>query len=458
MSELPVWLVDDDPGVRESLTQWFELCDLAVRTFASGQAVLDELRAGSPCGVLISDVKMPGLDGLQLLQAVKDTDDDLPVLLITGHGDVPMAVHAMRQGAWDFIEKPYDPERLEEQVQRALERRRLGQENRRLRQALRQGGLAARLIGEAPGMQRLRDQIANLASTRAHVLIHGETGSGKEVVARCLHEFGPGEATPFVVLNCGAIPPELVESELFGHEKGAFTGALESRVGKLEHASGGTLFLDEIESMPLATQVKLLRALQEGEVTRVGSNQVINVDLRVVAATKTDLLQQAALGEFREDLYYRLAIAELRIPPLRERREDITTLFIHFSRQAAEVHQRPQREADGELLAALGRHHWPGNLRELRNAATRFTLNLDIPYLEVASGEATEGSLADQVAAFEASLLRAALTRHRGNIQAVLEELDLPRRTLNQKMQRHGLRREAFCGQADTSTVASGNV
>ncbi|WP_129140421.1 sigma-54-dependent transcriptional regulator [Modicisalibacter coralii] len=444
MSELPIWLIDDDPGVRESLAQWFELGELPVRTFADGETALAELGEGADCGAMISDVKMPGLDGLALLAAVRERDAELPVLLITGHGDVPMAVEAMRRGAWDFIEKPFEPERLEERVRRARERRRLGEENRRLRQALRQGGLAGRLLGEGPGMCRLREQIANLAPTRANVLVAGETGSGKEVVARCLHEFGPGETAPFVALNCGAIAPELVESELFGHEKGAFTGALETRVGKLEHASGGTLFLDEIESMPLAAQVKLLRALQEGEVTRLGSNRVIALDLRVVAATKADLLALAECGEFREDLYYRLAIAELRIPPLRERREDIALLFNHFCRQAAEVHQRPQREADGEQLSRLGHHAWPGNLRELRNAATRFTLGLDVPQLAGEAGTTATGSLGDQLAAFEASLLRAALARHRGNIQAVLEELDLPRRTLNQKMHRHGLRREAF--------------
>ncbi|SFH53928.1 sigma-54-dependent transcriptional regulator [Modicisalibacter xianhensis] len=443
MSELPVWLVDDDPGVRESLTQWLELSDLAVRAFDSAEAALAELATGADCGVLISDVKMPGLDGLALLRQVQASDAGLPVMLITGHGDVPMAVEAMREGAWDFIEKPFEPERLEERVRRALERRQLHHENDRLRQALRQGDLAARLLGESPGIRRLRDQIGNLASTRANVVVRGETGSGKEVVARCLHDFGTACQAPFVALNCGAIAPDLIESELFGHEKGAFTGALESRIGKLEHASGGTLFLDEIESMPLSAQVKLLRALQEGEISRLGSNAVIRLDLRVVAATKVDLLDMAAQGEFREDLYYRLAIAELAIPPLRERREDIGLLFMHFCRQAAEVHQRPPRDPDGELIAALGQHAWPGNLRELRNVATRFTLGLDVPQLAEPTSD-SEGSLSEQVAAFESALLRAALARHRGNIQAVLDELELPRRTLNQKMQKYGLRREAF--------------
>ncbi|EPC02204.1 hypothetical protein L861_15965 [Litchfieldella anticariensis FP35 = DSM 16096] len=447
-TSLPVWLVDDDPDVRESLSQWLELSELKVRTFSRGQAALEALQSGDACGVLVCDVKMPGLDGMAVLREVQALEEPPPMVMITGHGDVPMAVSAMRAGAWDFVEKPFEPERLEECVRRALERRRLALENRRLRHALREGGLATRLLGQAPAMVRLRQQLANLAPVRANVLVQGETGSGKEVVARCLHDFGPGREAPFVALNCGAIAPELIESELFGHEKGAFTGALERRIGKLEHASGGTLFLDEVESLPLAAQVKLLRALQEGEVTRLGSNSVIEVDLRVVAASKVDLLALAGEGRFREDLYYRLAIAELGIPSLRERREDIPLLFRHFCRQAAEVHDRPLHEPDGELLRALERHHWPGNLRELRNAATRYVLGLEIPQL--GDGDiAHEDSLAAQLAAFEAALLRSALSRHAGNIQAVLEELDLPRRTLNQKMQKHGLRREAFIGASE---------
>lgn len=440
--DLPIWLVDDDPDVRESLSQWLEVSDLAVRTFSRARAALEALHEAAPCGVLVSDVKMPGMDGLALLEAVQRLEAPPPVVLITGHGDVPMAVAAMQAGAWDFVEKPFAPERLEECVRRALERQHLALENHRLRHALREGDLAGRLLGSAPAMATLRQQLGNLAPVRANVLVRGETGSGKEVVARCLHDFGPGAETPFVALNCGALAPELIESELFGHERGAFTGARERRIGKLEHASGGTLFLDEVESLPLSAQVKLLRALQEGEITRLGSNAVHRVDLRVVSATKRDLLAMAADGGFREDLYYRLAIAELSIPPLRERREDIARLFRHFCRQAAEVHERPQRNPDAALLQALERHAWPGNLRELRNAATRFILGLEPSLGEPVPGN--DDSLSAQLAAFEAALLRASLTRHAGNIQAVMDELALPRRTLNQKMQKHGLRRERF--------------
>lgn len=398
--------------------------------------------------MLVSDVKMPGMDGLALLDAVQALEMAPPVVLITGHGDVPMAVAAMQAGCWDFVEKPFAPERLEECVRRALAQRRLTLENERLRQTLRQGDLAGRLLGQAPAMVALRRQLETLAPVRANVLVQGETGSGKEVVARCLHEFGPGDAAPFVALNCGALSPELIESELFGHEKGAFTGAHGRRIGQLEHASGGTLFLDEVESLPLSAQVKLLRALQEGEVTPLGSNAVRPVDLRVVAAAKADLPTLVREGQFREDLYYRLAITELRLPPLRERREDIATLFAHFCRQAAAVHERDTPVASPRLLRALERQPWPGNLRQLRNAATRFVLGLEIAGLE--DGEASEfGSLNAQVAAFECALLRAALGRHGGNIQAVMDELELPRRTLNQKMLRHGLRREAFLAPGD---------
>lgn len=448
--DLPIWLVDDDPDVRESLSQWLEVSNLSVRTFSSAQMALGTLHDGAPCGVLVSDVKMPGMDGLALLEAVQALEAPPPTVLITGHADVPMAVAAMHAGAWDFVEKPFAPERLEECVRRALERSRLALENQRLRRALREGDLAGRLLGRAPTMAQLRHQLGNLAPVRANVLVRGETGSGKEVVARCLHDFGPGPDTPFVAMNCGALAPELIESELFGHERGAFTGARERRIGSLEHASGGTLFLDEVESLPLAAQVKLLRALQEGEVTRLGSNTVQRVDLRVVAATKMDLLAQTAAGRFREDLYYRLAITELDIPPLRERREDIALLFRHFCRQAADVHGRPLREADDALLQGLERHPWTGNLRELRNAATRFILELP-PYLDAPTDDSDGAdSLSAQLSAFEASLLRSALSRHGGNMQAVMEELVLPRRTLNQKMQKHGLRRESFLDHDET--------
>ena len=382
------------------------------------------------------------MDGLQLLERLQAQDPDLPVILLTGHGDVPMAVEAMRTGAYDFLEKPFTPQTLLGSLRRALEKRQLVLENRRLHQ---QADLKARLentlLGMSQGLQSLRRQVLDLASLPVNVLIRGETGSGKERVARCLHDFGPRADKPFVALNCAAIPETLFEAELFGHESGAFTGAQGKRIGKLEYANGGTVFLDEIESMPLAQQAKLLRVIQEQKLERLGANQSISVDLRIIAATKPDLLEEARAGRFREDLAYRLNVAELRLAPLRERREDIPLLCEHFARAAAERLGRTAPPVSGGQLAQLLAHDWPGNVRELANAAERHALGLGAP-----SGEANaEGqSLAGQMEAFEAQCLRAALRQYKGEIKAVMEALQLPRRTLNEKMQRHGLAREDF--------------
>jgi two-component system C4-dicarboxylate transport response regulator DctD len=285
--------------------------------------------------------------------------------------------------------------------------------------------------------------VLDLAGLPVNVLIRGETGSGKELVARCLHDFGPRAKKPFVALNCAAIPEQLFEAELFGHESGAFTGAQGKRIGKLEYADGGTLFLDEIESMPLAQQVKLLRVLQEQKLERLGSNQSIKVDLRIIAATKPDLLDEARAGRFREDLAYRLTVAQLRLPPLRERREDIPLLFEHFAQSAAERLGRSFAPLSGPALGRLLSHDWPGNVRELANVAERQVLGLGEPEPEGIEAEAGQ-SLAAQQEAFEAHCLKAALTRHKGDIKAVLAELQLPRRTFNEKMQRHGLARDTF--------------
>jgi two-component system C4-dicarboxylate transport response regulator DctD len=327
-------------------------------------------------------------------------------------------------------------------LRRALEKRSLVLENRRLTEhADARTRLDSTLIGLSPGMQTLRRQVLDLAPLPVNVVIRGETGSGKELVARCLHDFGPRASKPFVALNCAAIPEQLFEAELFGHESGAFTGAQGKRIGKLEYAHGGTLFLDEIESMPLAQQVKLLRVIQDRQFERLGSNHSIAVDLRIIAATKPDLLEESRSGRFREDLAYRLNVAELRLPSLRERREDIPLLFSHFAHAAAQRLGRSAPVLSGAQLSHLLSHDWPGNVRELANAAERQVLGLDNPAsVDVPAGQ----SLAAQQEAFEAHCLRSALTRHKGDIKAVLHELQLPRRTLNEKMQRHGLLRELF--------------
>jgi two-component system C4-dicarboxylate transport response regulator DctD len=402
-----VMVVDDESSIRSAVEQWLSLSGFEVQLFSRAEECLAQLPRHY-AGVILSDVRMPGMTGLELLGEVQRRDADLPVILLTGHGDVPMAVDAMREGAYDFLEKPFSPETLLGSLRRALDKRRL---------------------------------VLDLATLPVNVLIRGETGSGKELVARCLHDFGPRADKPFVALNCAAIPEQLFEAELFGHESGAFTGAQGKRIGKLEYADGGTLFLDEIESMPLAQQVKLLRVLQEQKLERLGSNQSIRVDLRIIAATKPDLLDEARAGRFREDLAYRLNVAELRLPPLRERREDIPLLFDTFAQNAAERLGRKFPPLSGAQLSHLLSHDWPGNVRELANVAERQVLGLGEPEpVGVEPGQ----SLAAQQEAFEAQCLRAALTRHKGDVKAVLEELQLPRRTFNEKMQRHGLTREMF--------------
>ncbi len=437
-----VIVVDDEASIRTAVEQWLSLSGFEVQLFSRAEECLAKLPKNFP-GVILSDVRMPGLSGLELLAEVKRRDADLPVILLTGHGDVPMAVEAMRDGAYDFLEKPFSPDALLNSLRRALDKRGLILENRRLHQlADHRTQLESTLLGVSRGLQTLRRQVLDLASLPVNVLIRGETGSGKEMVARCLHDFGPRAKKPFVALNCAAIAEQLFEAELFGHESGAFTGAQGKRIGKLEYAHGGTLFLDEIESMPLAQQVKLLRVLQEQKLERLGSNQSIHVDLRVIAATKPDLLEEARAGRFREDLAYRLNVVQLCLPPLRERREDIALLFDHFAHSAGQRLGRSVEPLSGAQLGRLLVHDWPGNVRELANFAERQVLGLGEPEPEgiVEAGQ----SLAAQQEAFEAHCLKAALTRHKGDIKAVLAELQLPRRTLNEKMQRHGLVREMF--------------
>ncbi|MEB0045101.1 MULTISPECIES: sigma-54 dependent transcriptional regulator [unclassified Pseudomonas] len=436
-----VMVVDDESSIRSAVEQWLSLSGFEVQLFSRADECLAQLPKHFP-GVILSDVRMPGMTGLELLAEVQRRDADLPVILLTGHGDVPMAVEAMRDGAYDFLEKPFSPDTLLGSLRRALDKRRLVLENRALHvQADNRAKLDATLLGVSRGLQTLRRQVLDLAALPVNVLIRGETGSGKELVARCLHDFGPRADKPFVALNCAAIPEQLFEAELFGHESGAFTGATGKRIGKLEYADGGTLFLDEIESMPLAQQVKLLRVLQEQKLERLGSNQSIRVDLRIIAATKPDLLDEARAGRFREDLAYRLNVAELRLPPLRERREDIPLLFDTFAHHAAERLGRTFAPLSGPQLSRLLSHDWPGNVRELANVAERQVLGLGEP--EPAGADPGQ-SLAAQQEAFEAHCLRAALTRHKGDVKAVLEELQLPRRTFNEKLQRHGLSREMF--------------
>ncbi|AVH35934.1 sigma-54-dependent Fis family transcriptional regulator [Pseudomonas monteilii] len=454
-SRAQVILVDDDPHLRQALSQTLDLAGLKVVALADAQGLADRIEADWP-GVVVSDIRMPGIDGLQLLEQLHGRDSELPVLLITGHGDVPLAVQAMRAGAYDFLEKPFATDALLDSVRRALALRRLVLDNRSLRLALSdRQQLATRLVGHSPSMLRLREQIGALAGTRADVLILGETGAGKEVVARALHDLSSRREGPFVAINAGALAESVVESELFGHEPGAFTGAQKRRIGKFEFANGGTLFLDEIESMSLDVQVKLLRMLQERVVERLGGNQLIPLDIRIIAATKEDLRQSADQGRFRADLYYRLNVAPLRIPPLRERGDDILVLFQHFADAASQRHGLPPHTLQPAQRAVLLRHDWPGNVRELQNAAERFALGLELaldgqaPPAAVPAAPVLIGNLSEQVEQFERSLIAAELAQPHSSMRSLAEALGIPRKTLHDKLRKHGLSFDGGSGGHD---------
>ncbi|NOJ22724.1 sigma-54-dependent transcriptional regulator [Vibrio coralliilyticus] len=438
-------LIEDDPIVRQTTAQWLQLAGFDITTFDNGQAALTEITQHKFVAI-ISDVRLPEINGLELLQQVKQQAPGIPVILITGHGDVDMAVKALQQGAYDFIEKPFEPERLAHTVNQAILPY-IESQKWQSRQAYLQRleGIEQILIGRSQVMCELREQVQKVADIDTNVIIYGDTGCGKELVAYCLHHFSGRQSHPFVPLNCGAIPDNLFESELFGHEAGAYTGAAKRRIGKIEFADKGTLFLDEIESLPLAMQVKLLRALQESTVERVGSNHAKQVNLRVISAAKCDLLNHS---DFRPDLFYRLNIAQLHLPALKDREEDALLLFEHFT-QEANPNTRRASPADQQ---ALLNYPWPGNVRELRNVAIRFALDDSLTVGDILScrPQATTAGikqglpLAVQMQSFERKILHDALRRHQGCINDVMEELDLPRRTLNQKMVKYALNRSDY--------------
>ncbi|MCP8884098.1 sigma-54 dependent transcriptional regulator [Devosia sp. XJ19-1] len=446
--EATVLIVDDEDMVRTALEQWLRLSGFDTATAANAQEAMAVIDDRHP-HIVLTDVRMPGLSGLDLLRSIAERGLPTEVILITGHGDVPMAVEAMRAGAFDFLQKPYVPDQLVNSISRAAEQARLKRELADLRRKL-DGGeteLATRLVGASRVMQELRRSALELAAIPADIILLGETGTGKEVVARCLHDFSPRAKGPFVAVNCAAIPAELIESELFGHEAGSFTGASGQRIGKFEYANGGTLLLDEIESMPLLAQAKVLRVIQEREVERLGSNKQIPLDLRIIAASKVDLSAESQAGRFRADLYYRLNMATLDLPPLRDRGDDCVILFHHFLSEAARRFGRPAPTLHPADINALLSHAWPGNVRELKAAADRFALGLGATGRSIGDilGQrvpTTSGaSLAERLAAYERHLIEAELDRHQDSIAAVAEALQVPRRTLSEKMSRLGVRR-----------------
>ncbi|WP_019277880.1 sigma-54-dependent transcriptional regulator [Vibrio coralliilyticus] len=436
-----VFFIDDESDIRSAIEQSFELEEISALFFSSAEDALLAIKQDGLPKVVISDICLPGLSGENLLSTVLHQDKDVPVILITGHGDISMAVNALRNGAYDFIEKPFPIDRLIDTTRRGLEKRDLTLENQELKRSLKASQtLGPRIIGDTPSIQMLRETISHIADTDADILLFGETGTGKELVARSIHEQSSRRDANFVAINCGAVPENLIESELYGHEKGAFTGAETKRIGKFEYAQGGTLFLDEIESMPMQAQIRLLRVLQERVIERVGSNELLPLDIRVIAATKMDLKKAAEAGEFRQDLYYRLNIVTLDLPALRERKEDIAALFHHFLLVAASRYGKSAPALPNSALSQLLSHDWPGNVRELRNAAERFVLLGKLTQF----GENTEQSnqplsLATQVAEFERSAIEQALLESGGSIKQTMDKLSLARKTLYDKMQRYGL-------------------
>ena len=437
-----VIFIDDESDIRIAIEQSFALEDISAVFFPTAEDALLTIQNSGLPKVIITDVCLPGLSGENVLTTILKKDPNVPIILITAHGDISMAVKALQNGAYDFIEKPFSTDRLIDTTKRAIEKRQLTLENLALKRDLKTSQtLGPRIIGNTTPIQKLREQIAQVGDTGADILIFGETGTGKELVARSIHEQSARRDNQFVAINCGAVPEHLIESELYGHEKGAFTGADSLRIGKFEHADGGTLFLDEIESMPLQAQIRLLRVLQERVIERVGSNRLLPIDIRIIAATKVDLRKAADELQFREDLYYRLNVVTLNLPALRNRKEDITTLFHHFTLVAADRYKRSAPVLSQSLIQQLMSHNWPGNVRELRNAAERLVLlgqlsNISEPNAEM-GGESL--SLANQVAEFEKSIISQALDHCGGSINKTMTHLQLARKTLYDKMQKYQL-------------------
>ncbi|WP_370663818.1 sigma-54-dependent transcriptional regulator [Massilia violaceinigra] len=438
MKTMQAILVEDEAPLRLATTQTLELGGFGVRAFASAEEAGAALDAAFD-GVIVSDVRLPGRSGLDLLAQVVALDAELPMIMVTGHGDVAMAVGAMRAGAYDFIEKPFGAERLLDAVRRAQERRSLVLENRRLKTAWALHPDTPQLVGHSDAIERLKVLVRNIAPAGVDILINGQTGTGKEVVARLIHAASARKGN-FVAINCGALPESVFESEMFGHEAGAFTGAHKRRIGKLEYANGGTLFLDEIESMPMALQVKLLRVLQERRLERLGGNEAIAVNFRIIAASKADLLELSAEGRFREDLYYRIGVATIDLPRLNERRDDIAPLMAHFTQDAAQRYGRPVPQWSSQQMSQWQAAEWPGNVRELRNFAERLVLGIvAAPAPAPTSIPGAALTLPQQLDAYERELIANALDAVDGNVSTAADQLGVPRKTLYDKLKKYQL-------------------
>jgi len=442
-----ILIIDDEPSVLlETSVALRRHYDVATATSAEEA---EKLLGKERVDLVLTDLRLPGRDGLAVLEAAKALSPDLPVVLMSGHGTIEEAVKAIRLGAADFVEKPFGPERLLVTVERALELRALKRENESLRQ---HAGVADEMVGRSAALEQVRAEIAKVAPTDAKVLVTGESGSGKELVARAIHRLSARARGPFEKLNCAALPKDLVESELFGYEKGAFTGAQTMKRGRLEASDGGTLFLDEIGDMSLDTQAKFLRAIETGEIERLGGTRTIAVDARIVSATNKDLPEEIHEGRFREDLYYRLNVVPIDLPPLRQRREDIPLLVEHFIRKASADLGRAPRAVTPEAMKRLAAYSWPGNIRELRNVLERLLImtegeTLDLADIEeVLPSESDEEPVSEIKAArdkAEREAISATLKQCGWNVTEAARRLGMDRGYLHRKIKRYGLSRES---------------
>jgi DNA-binding NtrC family response regulator len=451
-----ILLVDDEKNIQLTLSRALSMEGYAVETASGGREALEKI-AALPVDAVVMDVRMPDLDGLAVLEKARETRPELPIVIMSGHGSLETVRQAFKLGAFDYLEKPItERDKLLVAVRNALSLRALREENARLRH---EAG-PAEMIGSGPAMQRLFELVRRAAPSEGRVLVTGENGTGKELVARAIHESSRRKDGPFVKLNCAAVPAELIESELFGHERGAFTGAIAARRGKFELADRGTLFLDEVGDMPAAMQAKVLRVLQEGEFERVGGQHTVKVDVRVVAATNKDLRAEVESGRFREDLYYRLNVVPIHAPPLRDRREDVPELAARFLAEACERNgRRAMRLARGAVLA-LQAHEWPGNVRELRNLVERLAILCDGPEISAEDVAAVVpdarrprtdrfragSSFHDLVEEAEREIILGALDAHADNVSDTARTLGLERSHLYKKMRALGIKRGGEAG------------
>ena len=472
LDKMKILIIDDERAARYGMRKALESQGYEVAEAEDGESGLRQVEWFAP-DLVICDISMPGMDGMTFLRRIGDADDPPPVIMITAYGSERVAVDAMKEGAYEYISKPYEVDELRLVVRNALEKVRLERENRALRfEVARRGGFGE-IVGESPVMEKVYDLISKVSPTDVTVLVQGESGTGKELVARAIHEGSARKDGPFVSMNCAALPRDLIESELFGHEQGAFTGASKDRPGKFELAHGGTLFLDEIGDMSLDTQAKVLRVLQERTFERLGGSKSIEVDVRVISATNKDLPQEIAEGRFREDLYYRVKVVEVLLPPLRERREDIPLLAQHILRRFNERHGRSVEGISPEAMHVLMEYDWPGNVRQLMNvleraviltqgdvlesthlsmdqAESRFEVSEEVEQSGVPEPYGRGEDLSFQeakreaVRSFEIDFLSAALKEHRGNVTRTASQLGMKRQSLQQKLKELGLDAAGF--------------